>query len=149
MFLQVQPFEYDLVLQPDLNTRGHTQWYFFAVSNTRAGQAYRFNIINLLKEDSLYNMGMLPLMHSEQHMQSKVCNFCGEHFSASSGHVSLRDRSIQLVGVVLQAGCATDVVHDCLLLICCCSYCKKHPHAYHFHVKQDTKHPVCIAVCRG
>jgi hypothetical protein len=27
--------EYDLVLQNDINTNGHTQWYFFKVSNTR------------------------------------------------------------------------------------------------------------------
>ena len=67
------PYDYDLVLQPDINTRGHTQWYYFAVANTRAGQPYRFNVINLLKEDSLYNMGMLPLMHSEQQMKLKVC----------------------------------------------------------------------------
>lgn len=71
--LQVAPWEYDLVLQPDINTRGHTQWFFFAVSNMRPGRRYSFNIINLLKEDSLYNMGMLPLLHSEQQMGRKVC----------------------------------------------------------------------------
>lgn len=72
MALQVGPYEYDLVLQPDINTRGHTQWFFFAVSNTRAGRPYRLNLINLLKEDSLYNSGMLPLMHSERQMRTKV-----------------------------------------------------------------------------
>lgn len=70
--LQVTDSEYDLVLQPDINTRGHTQWFFFAVSNTRAGRQYRLNIINLLKEDSLYNNGMLPLMHSDRQMRTKV-----------------------------------------------------------------------------
>jgi len=29
-----------------------------------AGRTYRFNIINLLKPDSLYNHGMRPLMYS-------------------------------------------------------------------------------------
>jgi hypothetical protein len=72
LVLQVYPFEYDLVLQPDINTRGHTQWYYFSVRNMRPGQAYVFNIINLQKPDSLYNMGMLPLMHSEQQMRRKV-----------------------------------------------------------------------------
>ncbi|KAI8469674.1 MAG: hypothetical protein J3K34DRAFT_368919 [Monoraphidium minutum] len=61
----VRPYEYDLVLQPDINTRGHTQWFYFAVSNTRAGRSYRFNLVNLLKDDSLYGAGMLPLVHSE------------------------------------------------------------------------------------
>uniref|UniRef100_A0A6U2EXJ2 Peptidase M14 domain-containing protein n=1 Tax=Chlamydomonas euryale TaxID=1486919 RepID=A0A6U2EXJ2_9CHLO len=62
--LQVYPNEYDLILSPDVNTRGHTQWYYFAVSNTRKGQSYKFNIINLMKDNSLYNDGLLPLVHS-------------------------------------------------------------------------------------
>ncbi len=33
--LQVYENEYDLVLQPDINTRSHTQWFFFAIMNTR------------------------------------------------------------------------------------------------------------------
>jgi len=92
--VRVGPREYDLVLQPDLNTSSHAQWYFFAVRNGRGGagggekgggsaggsagggvaaqnqeqqqqpQPYRFNIINLLKPDSLYNSGLRPLAHS-------------------------------------------------------------------------------------
>lgn len=62
--IQVYEFEYDLILKPDYNTRGFTQWYYFRVSNTVAGRTYRFNIINLLKPDSLYNHGMRPLMYS-------------------------------------------------------------------------------------
>lgn len=63
--IQVYEFEYDLILKPDYNTRGFTQWYYFRLSNTCAGRTYRFNIINLLKPDSLYNHGMRPLMYSE------------------------------------------------------------------------------------
>lgn len=63
--IQVYEFEYDLILKPDYMTRGFTQWYYFRVSNTCAGRTYRFNIINLLKPDSLYNHGMRPLMYSE------------------------------------------------------------------------------------
>ena len=63
--IQVYEFEYDLILKPDYGTNRHTQWYYFRVSNTMAGQTYRFNIINLLKPDSLYNHGMRPLMYSE------------------------------------------------------------------------------------
>ncbi|CDW76244.1 zinc carboxypeptidase family protein [Stylonychia lemnae] len=63
--IQVYEFEYDLILKPDYNTRGNTQWYYFRVQNMRAGRTYRFNIINLLKPDSLYNHGMRPLMYSE------------------------------------------------------------------------------------
>ena len=63
--IQVYEYEYDLILKPDYNTRGYTQWYYFRVSNTRAGKAYRFNVINLMKPDSLYNHGMRPLVYSE------------------------------------------------------------------------------------
>ena len=34
---QVYPYEYDLILRPDINTRGHTQWFHFTMANTRAG----------------------------------------------------------------------------------------------------------------
>lgn len=63
--VQVYEYEYDLILRPDTNTKGNTQWYYFSVSNTRPNKTYRFNIINLLKPDSLYNHGMRPLIYSE------------------------------------------------------------------------------------
>ena len=63
--IQVYEYEYDLILKPDYNTRGYTQWYYFRIANTRAGKQYRFNIINLMKPDSLYNHGMRPLVYSE------------------------------------------------------------------------------------
>lgn len=62
--IKVSEQEYDLVLQNDINTNGHTQWYFFRVGNTRKGQKIRFNIINLAKPDSLYNQGMRVLSYS-------------------------------------------------------------------------------------
>ena len=54
-----------MILKPDYLTKGNTQWFYFRMSNTRAGKTYRFNIINLLKPDSLYNHGMKPLLYSE------------------------------------------------------------------------------------
>jgi hypothetical protein len=54
-----------LILKPDYLTKGYCQWFYFRVQNTRAGKTYRFNIINLLKPDSLYNHGMKPLVYSE------------------------------------------------------------------------------------
>mmetsp|Transcript_108559 Transcript_108559/g.306027 ORF Transcript_108559/g.306027 Transcript_108559/m.306027 type:complete len:931 (+) Transcript_108559:180-2972(+) len=62
--IQVYEFEYDLVLNPDYNTKSHTQWYFFRVGNTRKGPQYRFNIINMMKPTSVYNEGMRPLKYS-------------------------------------------------------------------------------------
>ena len=33
--MKVSDSEYDLILQNDINTNGHTQWFFFRVGNTR------------------------------------------------------------------------------------------------------------------
>jgi len=62
--MKVSDHEYDLILQNDINTNGHTQWYFFRVGNTRKGHSVKFNILNLAKPDSLYNYGMKVLSFS-------------------------------------------------------------------------------------
>lgn len=64
--MKVSDSEYDLVLQNDINTNGHTQWYFFRVGNTRKGKTIKFNILNLAKPDSLYNYGMKVLFYSNE-----------------------------------------------------------------------------------
>ena len=56
--MQVSLYEYDLILRPDLNTRGHTQWFYFAFANAQRGVTYKFNILNCVKPDSLFNFGM-------------------------------------------------------------------------------------------
>ncbi|XP_031548835.1 cytosolic carboxypeptidase 2-like isoform X2 [Actinia tenebrosa] len=58
--------EYDLILTTDLYTKRHTQWYYFRVENMVPGVSYKFNIVNLLKRDSLYNYGMKPLLYSQK-----------------------------------------------------------------------------------
>jgi hypothetical protein len=58
--------EYDLILQNDINTNGHTQWYFFRVGNTTKGMNVKFNMLNLMKPDSLYNYGMKILTFSQK-----------------------------------------------------------------------------------
>jgi hypothetical protein len=62
--VKVAEFEYDLYLQNDYGTPGYTQWYYFRVQNTRKDITYRFNIVNLMKPDSNYKMGMRPLIYS-------------------------------------------------------------------------------------
>ena len=64
--IQVYENEYDLIVKPDINTRGHTQWFYFSVSNTRKGVPVKFNLINMYKGNSLYNRGMRPLMYSRR-----------------------------------------------------------------------------------
>ena len=69
--MQVSENEYDLILQNDINTNGHTQWYFFKVENTRKGMKVKFNILNLAKPDSLYNFGMRVLCYSTNQRQNQ------------------------------------------------------------------------------
>ncbi len=78
--------EYDLILRNDINTSGNIQWYYFAVTTPAATHVYpltvRFNIINLQKNDSLYNYGMKPVIFSSNkpqlgwhHAGSDICYY--------------------------------------------------------------------------
>lgn len=58
--------EYNLILQNDINSKGHTQWFYFRVQNTRKNQKVKFNLLNFLKPKSLYNEGMKVLILSEK-----------------------------------------------------------------------------------
>ncbi|XP_078313843.1 cytosolic carboxypeptidase 1-like isoform X2 [Crassostrea virginica] len=60
----VREFEYDLILNPDVNTNHHHQWFYFEVSNMIADVPYRFNIVNCEKLNSQFNFGMKPVMFS-------------------------------------------------------------------------------------
>ena len=69
---------YDLFLRADLHTEGHTQWFYFSVSNTHPAALVklseqgvqvppvrvRFNLVNFTKPDSLFNLGMRPVVYS-------------------------------------------------------------------------------------
>jgi hypothetical protein len=63
---KVSDQEYNLVMQNDINTCGHTQWFFFRVQNTRQGHTCKFNILNYAKPDSLFNYGMKVSVYSEE-----------------------------------------------------------------------------------
>lgn len=76
MAFKLSDSEYNLVLQNDINTKGHTQCkhsflilydigFFFRVTNTRKDMAVKFNLLNHTKPDSLFNFGMKVLVYSE------------------------------------------------------------------------------------
>lgn len=67
--------EYELLLQNDINTAGHTQWFYFRVANTRRGSSARFSFLNLAKPDSLYNEGMQVLVFSEERHAREHCGW--------------------------------------------------------------------------
>ncbi|XP_077424585.1 cytosolic carboxypeptidase 4 [Vanacampus margaritifer] len=62
--IQVRRYEYDLILNADVNCCQHTQWFYFEVSNMVPDVPYRFNIINCEKSNSQFNYGMQPVLYS-------------------------------------------------------------------------------------
>ncbi|KAL4449715.1 hypothetical protein ABPG74_008088 [Tetrahymena malaccensis] len=75
--------EYDLVLQNDINSKGNTQWFFFSVRNMIKNQMVKFNIVNFLKNDSLFNYGMKPVVFSQQDNKQNGNSWSREGFSVS------------------------------------------------------------------
>ncbi len=57
--------EYNLFLNPDTNTKGHSQWFYFAVTNTEKGRTVTFSVLNCTKPVGLFEDGMRPVAYSE------------------------------------------------------------------------------------
>jgi len=57
---------YHLIVQNDTNTNGYSQWFFYRVTGGKKGQTVHFNILNLMKEYSLFNRGMKISLYSEK-----------------------------------------------------------------------------------
>jgi cytosolic carboxypeptidase protein 2/3 len=82
----------------DFSTNKHTQWYFFSVANTRQFMQYKFNIVNHIKTDGLYNQGQKPLFYSLKRFQEegktfyrdgkKICYFSNNLKKKSGGYFS-------------------------------------------------------------
>lgn len=62
--VKISENEYNLWVDFDTETKGYTQWYYFSVKNYKPGHCVRFNLVNLMKFESLYNAGMKPLVYS-------------------------------------------------------------------------------------
>ncbi|KAM5292296.1 cytosolic carboxypeptidase 4 [Ctenodactylus gundi] len=62
--IQVREYEYDLLVNADVNSAQHQQWFYFKVSRMKAAVPYRFNIINCEKPNSQFNYGMQPTLYS-------------------------------------------------------------------------------------
>ncbi|MEE6503713.1 hypothetical protein FKM82_004911 [Ascaphus truei] len=72
--IQVREFEYDLIMNADVNTDQHHQWFYFEVRAMRAAGSYRFNVINCEKGNSQFNYGMQPVMYSmKEALNGKAC----------------------------------------------------------------------------
>lgn len=71
MVVKTAPNTYDLFLRCDSNTKGHISWFYFMISNTKAKQTTKFNIVNLNKRSSLYQQGMKINYWSQRHNSKK------------------------------------------------------------------------------
>ena len=60
--IRLNDSEYNLYLEFDTETLGYTQWFYFEVRNQGFTSSVRFNVMNFVKHDSLYNRGMKPLV---------------------------------------------------------------------------------------
>jgi cytosolic carboxypeptidase protein 2/3 len=88
--IKVSDTEYNLLLNFDYNTRGHTQWFYFKVmTKLPAGTTLQFRILNLMKPDSLYNCGMKPWVLSESHRSAT-----GEEWHRDGDNVSYKVNDI-------------------------------------------------------
>ena len=75
---KVSNIEYNLWLENDMNTRGHTQWYYFKVKYKditihadKKVHRIKFNILNLAKTTSLYQQGMKPCIWSRRRQEKE------------------------------------------------------------------------------
>lgn len=61
--IKIGPWEYDLYMRVDTNTRGHLQWFYFSIAYD-SNESYfserkvKFNICNFTKTTALYKAGM-------------------------------------------------------------------------------------------
>lgn len=61
--IKIGPWEYDLYMRVDTNTRGHLQWFYFSINYDSqegyfSGRTIKFNICNFTKATALYKHGM-------------------------------------------------------------------------------------------
>ncbi|NWR58333.1 CBPC4 carboxypeptidase, partial [Bucorvus abyssinicus] len=72
--IQVREFEYDLIMNADVNSNQHHQWFYFEVRDMKLAVPYRFNIINCEKFNSQFNYGMqLVLYSAKEALQGRPC----------------------------------------------------------------------------
>jgi len=62
----VAPYEYNILLNADTNTKGYSQWFYFNVSKTMKGKKVTFNILNCSKSSILFKYGTCPVVYSSK-----------------------------------------------------------------------------------
>ena len=73
--------EYNLFLNVDTNTKGHSQWFYFAVTNTERNRTVVFNVLNCTNAVTLFKSGMRPLVFSELDYEEAGTEWVAETFN--------------------------------------------------------------------
>ncbi|KAK5643634.1 hypothetical protein RI129_007479 [Pyrocoelia pectoralis] len=81
--IKITAIYYELYLRTDLYTNKHMQWFYFKVTHMKKGIVYRFSIVNMTKDESLYNDGMKPLLYSTKDAQLHNVGWrrCGDNIT--------------------------------------------------------------------
>ncbi|XP_036145317.1 cytosolic carboxypeptidase 2 [Monomorium pharaonis] len=113
---------YQLYLRRDLYTQRHTQWYYFRVSNTRSRITYRFSIVNMCKEESLYNEGLKPLLYSTEDARTRSVGWrrCGDNIAYYRNNDSSSDEEKEKHTLTFNISFPHD--HDIVYLAHCYPY---------------------------
>ena len=74
--------EYNLFLNVDTNTKGHSLWFYFAVTNTEKYKTVTFHILNCTKPIPLFKIGMRPLVFSEIEYEKGGAEWIPDTFDA-------------------------------------------------------------------
>lgn len=113
--------EYDIILNPDINSKSHLQWFYFEVSGMKSGCPYTFNIINMEKTTSQYNEGMCPVMFSvRDHVEKKqgwkrigsnICYYRNHYTQGPSTNSILRNKPYYTLTFTVTFQHANDVCY--------------------------------------
>ncbi|NXC11909.1 CBPC4 carboxypeptidase, partial [Corythaeola cristata] len=100
--IQVREFEYDLIMNADVNGNQHHQWFYFEVRDMKLAVPYRFNIINCEKFNSQFNYGMQLVMYSvKEALQGKprwlraghdICYYKNHYYCSAAAGEGMRGK---------------------------------------------------------
>ena len=62
---------YQLFLQNDTNTKGHSQWFFFKITKGNKGQKIKLNIMNFQRKKTKYSQGIKIWYFSQKKKEEK------------------------------------------------------------------------------